>query len=69
MKLYAEMEETVLEDFLQFRKEQKKRNADKKRLQELAQKVLWAIEIVDGSVHIIDPDHAEELIEMANEYI
>lgn len=70
MKLQiVEMDETEMQDFLEYRKEKKNRTATKNRLNEMGQMVLRSIGSRDGEkLEIVDQDYAEELMEMAAMY-
>lgn len=64
-----EMDESEMQEFLEYRKEKKNRAATRNRLDEMGQLVLRCIGSRDGEkLEIVDQDYAEELMEMAAMY-
>lgn len=68
MKIRVEMEESEVQDFLDYRKEKKTRVAETNRLHDLAELVLRTVGEHKGDYFITDIDYAAELLETAAAY-
>ena len=75
MKITVEMTEEEFAEYSEYRKNSDKRKSNEDRKMFQAKKVLWSIEPAAGSTEykpkfkILDQEHAEELYEMATDYI
>lgn len=71
MDVYVKMSEQEMQQFLKWKEDKKVKRAEEGRLELMAKKVTWALGVdgENGKVTVIDDEHAEELLEMANMYL